>query len=80
MDDKKPIPNVRNRFFYFLMLSFFQFKNNVFSEFLVVLSKFELFSSCEISLLYIGDVSHDSWFRRDARHVCSFSFCHSRKY
>lgn len=42
------------------MLSFLELEDNMLSELLVVLSEFELFSCCEVLLLYIGDVPHDS--------------------
>ena len=52
-------PPISRRFFVILVLCFLELENHVFSKLLVVLSEFELLSSCEVLLLYVGDVSHD---------------------
>lgn len=58
------------------MLGFLKLENYMLAEFLVVLAKLEFFSSCEVFLLYVGDISHNSALGRDTRHICAFTFCH----
>lgn len=59
LQNTKKLPNF-SEVFLFLMLSFLEFEDDMLSEFLVVLSEFEFFSCCEVLLLYIGNVPHDS--------------------
>lgn len=59
LEHKKKLPNF-SEVFLILMLGFFELEYNVLSKLLVVLSEFELFSCCEVLLLYVSDVTHDS--------------------